>query len=523
MNGAESLVRTAIASGVDLCFANPGTTEMPLVAALDKEPGMRAVLGLFEGVCTGAADGYGRMTGKPALALLHLGPGFANGIANLHNARRAGSPVLNVIGDHATWHRAADAPLTSDIASLARPVSGFVREARRAGELAGDTRAAIEAALAPPGQVATLIVPADCQWEEAAVVGEVARRAAPATVPSERVVAAAAALRGGEPAFLVIGGGGLRERGLLAAARVRAASGCRVLHDTFVARLERGGALPAFERIPYFPEQAIQALAGARQLVIAGTRDPVSFFGYPGVPSRLAPADCRRVVLAEPSEDVAGALEALADALGAPPTPARVAPGPPTLVGMGAPPRAPEAGPVDVASLGQALAALQPEGAIVVDEGATSGAVWFAHAAAAPRHTLIALTGGAIGQGLPCAVGAACACPDRKVIALQADGSGMYTLQALWTMAREGLDVVVVVCANRSYRILQLELARAGIAEPGPQARRLVDLTHPEIEWTALARGMGVPGVRVADAGSLAKELGRALAEPGPALIEALL
>jgi len=515
MNGAESLVRTAVASGVELCLANPGTTEMPLVAALDRAAGMRAVLGLFEGVCTGAADGYGRMAEKPALTLLHLGPGFANGIANLHNARRAGTPVVNVIGDHASWHRAADAPLTSDIVSLARPVSAFVRESRRATDLAADTVAAIEAALAPPGHVATLIVPADCQWDAAGAPGPRVKRAEPQPVPAARVEQVARALRGGEPAVLMIGGAALRERGLAAAQRVRAATGCHVAHDTFVARLERGAALPSFERLPYFPEQAIQTLRGARRLVLAGTRDPVSFFGYADVPSRLAPSDCERLELAGPEQDVAGALEALADALGAPPTPPRVE--------ARERPSPPAAGALDVASLGRALAALQPEGAIVVDEAATSGATWFAQAAAAPRHTLLALTGGAIGQGLPCALGAALACPDRKVIALQADGSGMYTLQALWTMAREGLDVLVVVCANRSYRILQIELARAGVAEPGPQARRLVDLAHPELEWTALARGMGVPAVRVAEAGRFAVELARALAEPGPALIEALL
>jgi acetolactate synthase-1/2/3 large subunit len=311
----------------------------------------------------------------------------------------------------------------------------------------------------------------------------------------------------------LLGGGALGERGLVAAARVGAASGARVFHDTFVARLERGGGLPAPERLPYFPEQAAQALAGLRTLVLAGAREPVSFFGYPDGRSRLAPDDCERLALAEPQEDAAGALEALADALGAP----RRATGPPQER-----PTLPS-GALDVANLGQALAALQPDGAVVVDEGTTSGAPWFALSAAAPRHTVLGLTGGAIGQGLPCAVGAAIACPDRKVIALQADGSGMYTLQALWTMARESLDVVVVVCANRSYRILQIELARAGVAEPGPKARALTDLGRPELDWTALARGLGVPAARATDADGFAKELARALAEPGPTLVEALL
>jgi acetolactate synthase-1/2/3 large subunit len=513
MNGAEALIRSAVASGVDVCFANPGTTEMPLVAALDRVTGMRPVLALFEGVCTGAADGYARLTDRPAMTLLHLGPGFANGIANLHNARRARSPLVNVIGDHASWHLAADAPLTSDIVSLANPVSGWVRSVRRAEDIAADTVAAIEAALAPPGQVATLIVPADCQWNEAHGVAATARRVAPAAVASDRIERAARALRDGDAA-LFLGGVALRGAGLRAAARVRAASGARLLHDVFVARLERGADLPAIERLPYFPEQAIAALANVRSLVLAGTREPVSFFGYPNVPSRLAPEACERIELAAPDEDVVGALDALADALGAP----REVPALPRAPLPGVP-----SGTLDVATLGQSVAALQPEGAIVVDEAATSGAVWFALAGSAPRHTVLGLTGGAIGQGLPTAVGAAIACPQRKVIALQADGSGMYTAQALWTMARESLDVVVVLCANRAYRILQLEVARAGIAEPGPAARALTELSNPTLDWCALARGMGVPAARATDADSFVKEFSRALADPGPALIEAWL
>ena len=513
MNGAEALIRSAVASGVDVCFANPGTTEMPLVAALDRVSGMRPVLALFEGVCTGAADGYARLTDRPAMTLLHLGPGFANGIANLHNARRARSPLVNVIGDHASWHLAADAPLTSDIVSLANPVSGWVRSVRRAEDVAADTVAAIEAALAPPGQVATLIVPADCQWNEAHGVAATARRVAPAAVASDRIERAARALRDGDAALL-LGGVALRGAGLRAAARVRAASGARLMHDVFVARLERGADLPALERLPYFPEQAIASLANVRSLVLAGTREPVSFFGYPNVPSRLAPEACERIELAAPDEDVVGALDALAEALGAP----RDVPALPGASRPGVP-----GGALDVATLGQAVAALQPEGAIVVDEAATSGAVWFALAGSAPRHTVLGLTGGAIGQGLPTAVGAAIACPQRKVIALQADGSGMYTAQALWTMARESLDVVVVLCANRAYRILQLEVARAGIAEPGPAARALTELSNPTLDWCALARGMGVPAARATDAASFVKEFSRALADPGPALIEAWL
>jgi len=514
VNGAEALLRTAVGAGVDVCFANPGTTEMQLVAALDAVPGLRSVLGLFEGVCTGAADGYARMTRKPALTLLHLGPGFANGIANLHNARRARSPVVNLIGDHASWHLRYDAPLSSDIESLARPVSGWLRSAASAKELARDGAEAIRAALTPPGQVATLIVPQDAAWNESEGPARVTPAPAPAQVPDAAIAAAAAALRAGEAAVLFLGGEALRERALRAAERVVAATSCRALIETFFTRLERGGDLPGFARLPYFPEQAREALGACRQLVVAGSREPVGFFGYPDGRSRLAPESAQIQLLAKPGDDVAAALEALAERVGAPArvqaaaTPAR--PGRPS-------------GKLDPARLGQAIAALQPEGAIVVDEAATSGLAYAALAAGAPRHSVLSLTGGAIGQGLPCATGAAVACPERKVIAFQADGSGMYTVQALWTMARESLDVVTVLCSNRAYRILQAELARAGVAEPGRNARSLTDLSHPALDWVSLARGLGVPGRRVETAEDFCNAFAAALAEPGPALIEALL
>jgi acetolactate synthase-1/2/3 large subunit len=513
MNGAESLVRTAVAAGVDVCFANPGTTEMPLVAALDAVPGMRGVLGLFEGVCTGAADGYGRMTGRPALTLLHLGPGFANGIANLHNARRAPSPVVNLIGDHATWHLAVDAPLTSDIASLASPVSRWLRSAEDPATLGADVAEAIGAACQPPGGVATLIVPADVQWSDGGAVAAVPGPAGPPGFPDEGVETVAEALRGAARPALLLRGASLLEPGLAAAARVAAACGARLLCDTFPPRAERGAGRPALERIGYFPEQGAQTLAGSDVLVRVGASEPVTFFGYEGIPSRLAPGDCRSLVLAGPEHDGVAALTALADALGAPAA---------GDVADAARPERPS-GALDPGSLGAAVAALQPEGCIVMDEGATSGLPHWLAATGAPPHTYLALTGGAIGQGLPCATGAAVACPDRRVIALQADGSGMYTLQALWTQAREGLDVTTVVCSNRSYRILQIELARAGVAEPGRNARAMTDLSAPPLDWVALAKGMGVPGARAEDADTLVRELERALGEPGPSLIEAVL
>jgi acetolactate synthase I/II/III large subunit len=513
MNGAESLIKTAVDSGVEVCFANPGTTEMPLVAALDSVSGMRAVLALFEGVCTGAADGYARMTGNPAMTLLHLGPGLANGLANLHNARRANSPIVNVIGDQATWHRAADAPLTSDIVSLASPMSGWVRSVKSAQTLAADTAEAVAASLAPPGQVTTLIVPSDCQWDPASGAAPARERPRRATVAGAAVDRVARFLRGGKPATLLLGGAALTSRGLRAAARLASASGCKLMTETFVARIERGAGIPAPERLPYFPEQALEALGGTRTLVLAGAKSPVAFFGYPGLPSSLVPKGCEVEVLADVSEDIEAALEALAEALNAPKkvaVPEAKIPALPT-------------GKLTPVSLGAALAAIQPENAIIMDESATSGGPYGAMAAAAKPHTCLALTGGAIGQGLPCATGAAIACPDRRVIAFQADGSGMYTIQALWTQASQGLKVTTLLCSNRAYRILQMEAARAGNAEPGRQARSLTELAPPEIGWAQIARGMGVTAARVETADELVAKLGEALHADGPNLIEVIL
>jgi acetolactate synthase-1/2/3 large subunit len=513
MNGAESLLRTLAAAGVEVCFANPGTTEMPLVAALDAVERIRPVLGLFEGVCTGAADGYGRMAGRPAATLLHLGPGFANGIANLHNAHRAGTPVLNLIGDQATWHLPFDAPLASDIRSLATPVSSWVHTVRSAKELPEDGARALGACLSPPGHVATLIVPADCQWEPS--VGPAAPPRPPRAAPAdaETVRAVAAMLDRSRRSALFLGGRALSERGLRAAARVAARTHCRLVCETFPARLERGAGLPDVERLPYFPEQARESLASLADLVLVAAREPVAFFGYPGLPSRPAPESVARHVLARPEQDAEATLDALAEAVGGP---ARAsAPRPP--------PTPAAAGPLSPRSLGAVLARLQPEGAVVVDEGIASSLPHFLAAAAAPPYTHLCLTGGAIGMGLPCATGAALACPDRRVIALQADGSGMYTPQALWTQAREGLDVTTVLLANRSYRILQIELARAGVSEPGRCARSLTELGGPILDWLALARGLGVPGSRATTTEELAHALERAFAEPGPHLIEAVL
>jgi acetolactate synthase-1/2/3 large subunit len=514
MNGAESLLRTAAAAGIELCFANPGTTELPLVAALDQVPGLRAVLGLFEGVCTGAADGYARMAGKPALTLLHLGPGLANGLAYLHDARRARSPIVNVVGDHATWHLAADAPLTSDIVSLAQPVSAWVRDNQSAEELAADAADAIAAAARWPGQIATLIVPHDCQLEPAS--GPVAPRLIPPppAVSDDAIAQAATLLRRTQPAALFLGGHALRERGLRAAARIARVTGCKLLCESFPARLERGAGLPVVTRLPYFPEQGIALLAPFRALVLAGAKVPVSFFGYPGVPSYLISPEQQAATLATPEEDVPAALEALAEALSASADAGEFAPA--------ARPSRPQ-GPLTLESFAQAVAAAQPEGAIIMDEGNTSSARYGSVSSGAPRHAYLTQPGGAIGLGLPCATGAALACPDRPVILLQADGSAMYTLQSLWTQAREGLRVTTLICNNRSYRVLGVELARAGMKDLSASARSLISLANPALDWVQLAGGMGVPGVKVETAEALTEELERALADPGPHLIEVML
>jgi acetolactate synthase-1/2/3 large subunit len=510
VNGAHALIRTLVGAGVDVCFANPGTSEMQFVAALDDVPEMRAVLALFEGVATGAADGYGRMAERPAATLLHLGAGLGNGLANLHNARRARTPMVNIVGDHATYHRGFDAPLQSDIDTIARNFSTWIRDTNSPEHVARDAAEAVAAATAPPGGVATLILPADTTWLEA---GEPAAPIAPVAarpVPGDTVDMVAKALRSGEPAALYMGGRALRSRGLLAASRVAQASGAKLLSETFPARLERGAGLPAVEPLGYFSEVAEAQLHGIRHLVIVDTKPPVSFFAYPGKPSSLVPDGCEVHVLAADADDAPLALEHLADALGAGTDDA-------VLVPAARPER--PAGALDAVSAAAALGALLPDGAIVVDEALTSGIFTPGATAGAPRHDWLTLTGGAIGQGLPSATGAAVACSDRPVLCLQADGSAMYTLQSLWTQAREGLDVTTVLYDNRSYAILNIELGRVGAGAGGPRAQSLLDLSNPTLDWVALARGMGVDATRPDNAEEFTDALERSLREPGPHVV----
>jgi len=512
MKGAQALIRTLVDSGVRTCFTNPGTSEMHFVAALDSVPEMRAVLALFEGVATGAADGYGRMAGAPAATLLHLGPGLGNGLANLHNARRASTPVLNIVGDHATYHVQYDAPLQSDIESVAGNVSGWVRTSRSPRELTRDAIEAIAAAVGPPGQVATLILPADVSWEDGAQPASPRAPAAAPAASSDVVDGVARALRGGGRSALLLGGRALRERGLLAAARIAASTDARLLAETFPARLERGAGLPAVERLAYVPELASVQLDGLRHLVLVDAAAPVSFFAYPGHKSYLVPDGTEVHELTAPSEDVVGSLEALADALGG-------ADAAPTLQQPARPDR--PTGPLSAEKVCAAIGAILPEGAIISEEAVTSGLSLPAATAGAPRHDLLTLVGGAIGQGLPVAVGAAVACPDSPVFALEAEGSSMYTIQALWTMAREQLGVTVVIFNNRSYGILNMELARVGADGGGSKARAQLDLSEPDLDFVKIARGLGVPAERALTGEELVVALERAVAEPGPHLIEA--
>jgi len=515
VNGARALLSTLVGAGVDVCFANPGTSEMHFVAALDDVPAMRGVLCLFEGVVTGAADGYGRVAERPAATLLHLGPGLGNGLANLHNARRARTPIVNIVGDHATYHARYDAPLQSDIASIAGAVSGWYRSTARADDVASDAADAVVAALGPPGCVATLVLPADASWSES-TTGPCPPRLQQwaSTVSPDAIDDVAKVLRGGERTALLLGGRALRSAGLHAASRVAATSGALLLGETFPANLERGAGIPAVDRLAYLAEMAQAQLDGVRHLVLVDAKSPVSFFAYPDKASDLVPPGCTVHTLVRPGEDAAGALAALAEALGAP-----------AAAGVPAPAARPDrpSGAVTTESLAAAVGATLPEGAIVVDEGNTSGLFVPGATAGAPRHDFLTLTGGAIGIGLPMAVGAAVAAPDRPVLCLQADGSAMYTLQALWTQARESLNVTTLVLSNRSYAILNMELHRVGADAGGPMSRRLLDLTDPELDFCDLARGMGVPARRVENAEDLATALAAGFAEPGPTVIEVLL
>jgi acetolactate synthase-1/2/3 large subunit len=514
MNGAQSLLQTLVNCDVEVCFGNPGTSEMHFVAALDSVPQMRSVLCLFEGVVTGAADGYGRIAGKPAATLLHLGPGLANGLANLHNARRANTPLVNIVGDHATYHLQYDAPLTSDIVGFARPVSSWIHESKSAAAVASDAARAVQAARSAPGCVATLILPADTAWNEAQRAEQKLPDLLPTPVSPDAIDAAGRLLSNGRKTALLLRGAALYGAGLEAAGRVQAKTGARLLCDTFAPHAELGAGRVPVERIPYFAEQIVDFLKDFEQIIFVGAKPPVSFFAYPGKPSWCAPEGSHLSYLSHAHQDCARALAALADALGAPArSPVRI----PLQL-----PELPD-GPLTALGVAQVIAAMTPEDAILADESATASLPLLSMMARARPHTHLPLTGGSIGQGLPLAVGAAIAAPDRKVICPHGDGGAAYTMQALWTMAREKLDVVIVIYANHSYAILNIELGRVGAVGSGPVAMSMLDLHDPELNWTKIAAGLGVEASRATTCEEFAAQYSSALKHRGPRLIEAMI
>jgi len=514
MNGAEQLLQTLIKQGVEVCFTNPGTSEMHMVAAIGKTDGMRSVLSLFEGVCTGAADGYARMAGKPACTLLHLGPGLSNGSANLHNAKKGNVPIVNLIGDHATYHKQFDAPLTSDIVGLSQPVSHWTKTVATASELPSDAAEAVAIANSGAGKIATLIVPANCAWDECVENAAPAEITSPQVVADDQISMAASLLKNGKSTVLLMNNLALTEDALQIADKISQATGARLFCDTFTARLPRGEGRVAVERLGYFAEQAEAQLAGVEQFILVGTKSPVAFFAYPGKASEFYPADSTRHQLAGVDDDAGDALHRLAIALACDTTAPRL--NPLKKLGLGD-------GDLSPRSIGMTFAELMPTDAIVVDEGATSGGGCYMASQTAEPHDWLSLTGGSIGYGLPVAVGAAIACPDRKVLCIHGDGGAMYTIQSLWTMAREDLDICVVIFANRKYQILQVELARVGAQSMTKKTLDMLDISNPDLDFVKIAEGMGVTASRAVTIDEFNEQYQKAMSVTGPRLIEAVL
>ncbi len=514
MNGAESMLETLVNNGVEVCFTNPGTSEMHMVSAIGASQQMRSILCLFEGNCSGAADGYARMAGKPACTLFHLGPGLSNASANIHNARKANSPMINLVGDHATYHKKYDAPLNSDVIGLSEPVSHWVRSVADAPSLPADAAESVVAAMVQPGQIATLIVPADCAWDESVEpLGKQALPEAP-KVSEEAVNGAAELLGNGSNTVILMSNMALSEASLELADRIAQKTGARIFCDTFIPRLPRGRGRPEIERLGYFAEQATEQLKDAKQLIMVGTKAPVGFFAYPGKVSEFWPEGATLHTLAEVREDADDALSRLCAAVAA----ADLAPRRKALEKPGF-----MTGELSSRAIGVALSELLPVDAIVVDEGGTAGSACYPACAGAEPHDWLALTGGSIGYGLPQAIGAAVACPDRKVVCIHGDGGAMYTIQSLWTMAREDLDVCIIIFANRKYQILQVELARVGAQTMNKKTLDMLDLSNPDLDFVKLAEGMGVPAAQATTAEEFNELLKRFMNERGPRLIEAVL
>jgi acetolactate synthase-1/2/3 large subunit len=511
MNGAESLIRTLCTGGVDTCFANPGTSEIHIVSALDQVSSMRCVLGLFEGVVTGAADGYARMAEKPACTLLHLGPGLGNGLANLHNASRAAVPIVNLVGQHPIPHLQHDTPLVSDIEAIARPYSKWLRTSISSTEVGLDAAECLVASRSAPGQIATLIVPTDATWSEGGAVAAIPALAKPPLPDDQAIKRAAVMLRSGMRTAILLAGDSLYGSGLITAGRIAAATGAKLFAPYPLTRLQRGAGLPSVERVQYVLEAGIEQFKEFLQLILVGAKPPVAYFAYPGKSSTFTSPDCEIHTLARPGEDYVGTLDALADALAIRTT---------DLKGENAALPTLPSGAITLNGLASVVAAVLPHNAIVVDESMTSGRGLMAASRGSAQHDWLGNTGGSIGIALPLAVGAAVACPDRRVLCLSADGSGMYTLQALWTMAREGLNVTTVVFANREYAVLKREFSYLGVGFPGQSAAKMFDIGRPNLNWVMLAKGMGVPGVSVNSLDEFARALRSGLEGEGPTVIE---
>ena len=515
MNSADALIKTLIENGLEVVFANPGTSEMHLVAAIDHHPEIRPVLGLFEGVVTGAADGYARMSGKAAANLLHLGPGLGNGFANIHNAKKARTPMLNIVGDHATYHLQYNAPLTSDLDGLAKASSDWVGRSSSPDDLSAVGAKAWQAAHKFPGQIATMLVPADCAWGETDNLGKKLDIQGPEVVDDALIDEAHKALSSNSNSMLFLGGEFLDEESVTLAGKIATASGCRLATDTFVKRHRRGAGLTKVEPIPYFSEMAEEFLAGVEAIVFIGTRPPVSFFAYPGKKSFLSPDECKLIELASPFQDGKYALHALSDMLKGNSIDQHLIPNNDA--------QAPTTGVLDPTTLGPLFASLLPEDAVVCDEAATSGFFVTPHAWSAKPLDWLALTGGSIGQGLPLATGAAIGAPGRPVVCLHGDGGAMYTIQSLWTQAREGLNVTNLIFSNKAYAILQVELERVGALETGDRATSMLSLDNPEIDWVSLANSLGVPAKKTLTVEEFHKAFSDGISSEGPSLIEIVI
>lgn len=514
MNGAESLVKTLLSNGVEVCFTNPGTSEMHFVAALDHIAGMRSILALHENVATGAADGYYRMTGKPASTLLHLGPGLANGLSNLHNAKKAGSGVVNIVGEHASTHIELDAPLTSDIEGIARPVSHWVHTSKSVATVGEDAARAVQAAMTAPGQIATLMLPSDTAWNEGGVAAPAAALPAPAPFNEAALEAAVSALAGPDT-LLLLGGRALTEANLAIAGRIAAKTGCAILSEWSNTRLERGAGRVFVGRVPYPIDAALKVLEPFKRVVLLGARAPIGFFAYPDKPAILTREDADIITFAPAGSDLDAALAALCDATGATQTP-------PTHVVEPAQRDSPK-GPLSLEHLATLISRAIPQDGIIVDESITSGRAFSPATKGAAPHTWLNNCGGSIGYGMPAAIGAAVACPDRKVMCLTGDGSAMYTNQALWTMARENLDVTVLIFANRSYQILRGELTNVGVQNAGPRAMDMLTLERPTLDWVQMSHSMGVTAQRVSTCEDLEAALEEGLSSGKANLIEIVL